>query len=123
MSNDTTERSFGTDNPASAIALPALTDLAAYRIAQEAMTNARKHAPGSVIEVTLAWTPHELRLKVVNTPSPITSPEHRGEGTGHGILGMRERAHAAHGTLTIGPTPGDGFRVIAKLPITTQESS
>ncbi len=81
------------------LTLPALTDLAAYRIAQEAMTNARKHAPEAVVEVTLAWAPDELRLKVTNTASPVAPPEHRGDGTGHGILGMRERALAAHGDV------------------------
>jgi signal transduction histidine kinase len=103
--------------------LPALTDLAAYRIAQEAMTNARKHAPESVVEVTLAWAPDELRLKVDNTASPVAAPDHRGEGTGHGILGMHERALAAHGTLTAEPRSGGGFRVLAQLPINPQESS
>lgn len=103
--------------------LPSLSDLAAYRITQEAMTNARKHAPGSVVEVTLAWSRGELHLQVDNTASPVAPPDHRGEGTGHGILGMRERALAAHGGLTAEPRSDGGFRVVAQLPISPQEPS
>jgi signal transduction histidine kinase len=97
--------------------LPSLSDLAAYRIVQEALTNARKHAPGSDVTVELTWTAGELRLQVANGPSPVAPPEHRGEGTGHGLLGMRERAHAAHGTLSAEARPDGGFTVVAHIPI------
>lgn len=109
-------------------ALSPLGDLAAYRIGQEALTNARKHAPGSRVVLGLGWERHRLTLTVENGPSPVAPAGHRGDGTRHGIVGMRERAVASLGDLTTEPTTDGGFRVVAHLPLdapadTTEEIS
>ncbi|MEV0996740.1 sensor histidine kinase [Nonomuraea sp. NPDC050202] len=86
-------------------------ELAAYRIVQEALTNARRHAPGAAVDVELDYTGDTLRLLVRdNGPGPA-----EGAG-GHGLSGMRERAAAAGGELRTGPAPGGGFLVEARLP-------
>lgn len=102
--------------------LASLSDLAAYRIIQEALTNARKHSPGSAVQVEQTWTPSELRLQIDSGPSPVGDTGHRGPGTGHGLLGMRERALAAHGALTAEARADGGFRVVAHLPIDPEAS-
>lgn len=89
-------------------------DLALYRITQEALTNAAKHAPGTAVDVRLDWGGDAVTLAVANTaPAAPTVP---GDGTGHGLVGMRERAAAAGGTLVAAPTPAGGFRVLLTLP-------
>jgi signal transduction histidine kinase len=93
--------------------LSAGTDLAAYRIVQEALTNARRHAPGSNVDVELTYTDEMLRLRVRDDgPGP-------GETmlAGHGIVGMRDRATIAGGTFTCGAAEGGGFEVEAELPL------
>jgi signal transduction histidine kinase len=87
-------------------------ELAVYRIVQEALTNARRHAPGAAVDVELRYADDTVRLRVRdNGPGPAGSP-----GTGHGLLGMRERAAAAGGSLRTGEGPGGGFCVEAELP-------
>ena len=87
-------------------------ELAAYRIVQEALTNARRHAPGAAVDVELEYTGAELRLSVRDTgPGPLG-----GDAGGHGLSGMRERATAVGGELRTGPAPGGGFLVEARLP-------
>lgn len=87
-------------------------DLAAYRIVQEALTNARRHAPGAAVDVELHYTDDSLRLRIRdNGPGPAAAPV-----GGHGLLGMRERATAVGGQLHTGPAPGGGFLVEATLP-------
>jgi signal transduction histidine kinase len=86
-------------------------ELAAYRIVQEALTNARRHAPGAAVDVELRYG-RELRVRVRdNGPGPANP-------AGHGLTGMRERAAAVGGTLRAGPieTVG-GFLVEAVLPV------
>jgi signal transduction histidine kinase len=86
-------------------------ELAAYRITQEALTNARRHAPGAAVDVELRYGDDALRLRIRdNGPGPS------GDGTGHGLLGMRERALAVGGSLRTGAAPGGGFCVEAVLP-------
>ena len=86
-------------------------ELAAYRIVQEALTNARRHAPGTAVDVELRYSGDSLRLRVRdNGPGP-SAP-----GAGHGLLGMRERAATVGGSLRTGPAPGGGFLVEAELP-------
>jgi signal transduction histidine kinase len=101
--------------------LTAAADLAAYRIVQEAVTNATKHAPKAPVEVELHWQPSALVLTVEN-PAP---PGFQGPGTRHGLIGMRERAVTVGGSLQAGPTPTGGFLVRATLPVrsTDQEVS
>ncbi|HEY3436416.1 MAG TPA: histidine kinase [Actinotalea sp.] len=89
-------------------------DLAAFRIVQESLTNAVKHAPGSPIEVRLDWSDQQLALRVANGPAAHGLPA--APRTGHGLVGMRERARAAGGSLEVRrPAPG-GFVVEAVLP-------
>jgi signal transduction histidine kinase len=88
-------------------------ELVTYRIVQEALTNARRHAPGAAVDVELTYTDDALRLRVRdNGPGP--EPSH--PSVGHGVAGMSERAAAVGGRLRTGPAPGGGFLVEAVLP-------
>lgn len=94
--------------------LPALLDLSAYRIVQEALTNVLKHAgPGSRTEVRLGIDNHGVTIQVLDYGHGATILP----GSGHGIVGMRERAMLLGGSLDAGPRPGEGFQVVAYLPI------
>ena len=96
------------------VRLPAGLDLTAYRIVQEGLTNARKHAPGAAIDLTLRWRAAEVEIEVADDgPGPPTNPN----GVGHGLIGMRERASLYGGSLRTGPGASGGFRVLARLPI------
>ncbi len=96
--------------------LPPGGDLAVYRIVQESLTNAAKHAPGAAAAVTLRWHDGGLDLAVTSGPGGGHDPGVRGAGTGHGIIGMRERAASCGGTLTAGPAADGGFAVRATIP-------
>lgn len=88
-------------------------ELTAYRIVQEALTNARRHAPSVAVDVELDYTGDALRLSVRdNGPGPPGDVR-----AGHGLLGMRERAAMAGGTLRTGGSPVGGFLVEAELPV------
>jgi signal transduction histidine kinase len=88
-------------------------ELAAYRIVQEALTNARRHAPGAAVDVELHYTDDTLRLRIRdNGPGPPAALP----AGGHGLLGMRERAAAVGGQLSTGPAVGGGFLVETVLP-------
>ena len=92
-------------------------ELAAYRIVQEALTNARRHAPGAAVDVELHYAGDELRLRIRdNGPGPPPVPAAPGPEHGHGLLGMRERATAVGGELRTAAAPGGGFLVEARLP-------
>jgi signal transduction histidine kinase len=96
------------------VRLPAGLDLTAYRIVQEGLTNARKHAPGAAIDLTLRWRPAEVEIEVADDgPGQSTNPN----GVGHGLIGMRERASLYGGSIRTGPGASGGFRVLARLPI------
>jgi signal transduction histidine kinase len=90
-------------------------ELAAYRIVQEALTNARRHAPGAAVDVELHFADDALGLRIRdNGPGPpAAQPVAAG---GHGLPGMRERAAAAGGDLRTGAAPGGGFLIEATLP-------
>jgi signal transduction histidine kinase len=94
------------------VPLPAGVDLAAYRIVQESLTNARRHAPGAAVEVELGYGEDVLRLRVRDD-----GPGPSGGAGGHGLLGMRERAAAAGGSLRTGAADSGGFVVEADLPL------
>jgi signal transduction histidine kinase len=95
--------------------LPAGLEVSAYRIVQEALSNAMRHAPGSEVRVEITYAPAALRLYVVNGPpqAPASAPP----GPGQGLLGMRERAAMLGGELTAAPTAGGGYAVTAVLPL------
>jgi signal transduction histidine kinase len=88
--------------------------LTVYRVAQEALTNIRKHARASRVEIRLAYEPSGTRL-IVEDFGPCGQPAAPDEGTGYGLTGMSERAELLGGTLTAGPT-GGGFRVELQVP-------
>lgn len=87
-------------------------DMSAYRILQEALTNALRYAPGARVDVSVRYG-RDLQLEV-RDDGPGRAPS---QGSGHGIVGMRERAALFGGELEAGPLPGGaGFRVHARLP-------
>ena len=107
-------------------AMPAGVDLSAYRIIQEALTNVVKHAGGGAhCVVSLDYGEEALHIRVTDDGggSLVLSPASpRGlgvpvAGTGHGIIGMRERANLCGGDFTAGALPGGGFEVNATLPL------
>lgn len=94
--------------------LPAGLDLALYRIIQEALTNVRRHARARSCEVSVDYRPHTVSVQVLDDgcggqPDPRES--------GHGLIGMRERAALYGGELVAGPCPGGGFAVRATVPV------
>ncbi len=91
-------------------------DLAAYRIAQEALTNALKHAQAPT-SVRICFRDNEVKLEVLDDGSDVTGS---GPGGGHGLVGMRERVLLYGGTLEVGPRPDRGYRVAAMLPVTVE---
>ena len=94
--------------------LPPGLDLSAYRILQEALSNAMRHAPGSAVRVELFYAPRSLVIKVRNDLTPGGLPGEN--GAGHGIIGMRERAVMLGGQLEAGLAKDGGFLVTAVLP-------
>lgn len=98
--------------------LPPGADLAAFRIIQEALTNIVRHSGSRTARVRLGYGPDGLELSVDDDGPASRRPEGNGEsgGGGNGLLGMRERAAALGGTVEVGPQPGGGFRVLARLP-------
>jgi signal transduction histidine kinase len=128
--------------------LPAVTDLSAFRIIQEALTNTLRHAGPAVAAVTVDYGQDDLRVEITDTGHgltnsaaeaayaafvieagfPVMAPVavSRDPGVtppGHGLRGMRERAAAAGGTVDIGPLPDGGFRVAAILPLDTRPAN
>lgn len=97
-------------------------ELTTYRIVQEALTNARRHAPGAAVDVELLYTRDALRLRVRDNGAGPRTPRPDG---GHGLLGMRERAAMAGGVLRTGPARRGGFLVEATFPapVRDQEGS
>ncbi|MEV7183289.1 sensor histidine kinase [Kitasatospora sp. NPDC093102] len=99
--------------------VPQAVGLSAYRVVQEALANVVRHAPGARVWVSLSADGPELRLTVVNAPPPhrTESLEASVEGTGQGLVGMRERVRLVDGRLDTGPLPDGGFKVAAVLPL------
>jgi signal transduction histidine kinase len=98
--------------------LPAGVDLSAYRIVQEALTNVVKHAGPAHAQVTIGYRDQEVSVEVIDDGRGAMTPVGDGrEGTGHGLIGMRERVVAFNGELEVGPRPSGGFRVAARLPL------
>jgi signal transduction histidine kinase len=98
--------------------LPAGIELAVYRIVQEALTNTRKHAGGHArASVRLDYGTDDIVLDISDDGHATTEPHHVANGTGHGLIGMRERISTYGGTLTAGPSGARGFRVHARIPV------
>jgi signal transduction histidine kinase len=103
---------------------PAL-ELSIYRVVQEALTNVVKHAPGARAAVDLTVSTQDVRIEVADDGGPsagsAAAPGQDGRqairGTGHGIVGMRERIGAFGGWLVAEPLADDGFRVLAEVPV------
>ncbi|WP_068752939.1 sensor histidine kinase [Thermobifida cellulosilytica] len=94
--------------------LPPMTDRAVYRVVQEALTNAGRHAPGAEVAVRLDHAPDRVEVRVVNGPPdrPAAAPA----GGGNGLIGLRERVSLAGGVLRAG-RHGEGWQVEARLPV------
>lgn len=118
--------------------LPAGIDVTAYRIIQEALTNALKHGDGVKAEVTVRYADHALRVEVLNSgpsvlsgdPVPghagksapavstaFTAPRPKADGAGHGLVGLRERVAVYGGDFDARRRLGGGYRVRARLPL------
>ncbi len=99
--------------------LPAGVDLAAYRIVQEALTNVRRHAGASRATVTVGYEPGRLRIDVADDGRgpPNRPADGGGDGGGHGLVGMRERAALYGGTLAADRGPEGGFLVSLRIPL------
>ncbi|KJY26001.1 histidine kinase, partial [Streptomyces sp. NRRL S-444] len=108
------------EGEAAARGLPPGTDLAAFRILQEALTNVVRHSGSRTARIRIARPPGVLELRV-DDDGPATGGDAGGSGTG--LIGMRERAAAQGGTIEAGPRPDGGFRVLARLPLGTEENS
>ncbi|RSS64836.1 sensor histidine kinase [Streptomyces sp. WAC06614] len=104
-----TTETTGTPRP-----LTSGVELSAYRIVQEALSNALRHSPGAAVHVHLAYASDRLTVEVTNTaPGRATRPV---PGAGHGLLGMRERTTMLGGRLAAHPTEDGGYAVTATLP-------
>ncbi|MFI5530310.1 sensor histidine kinase [Kitasatospora sp. NPDC051853] len=104
--------------------LPAGIDVTAYRIVQEALTNALRYGDGSRADVTIRYTDHALRVEVLNGgPSVLTGsaprprPTPAVDGTGHGLTALRERVAVHGGDLDARRRLGGGYRVRARIPL------
>ncbi|MBT2444794.1 sensor histidine kinase [Streptomyces sp. ISL-36] len=101
--------------------LPPAADHAAYRIVQEALTNAYKHAPGALIGVELRYEPDSFVVEIVNE-APEAAPRDVVSG-GQGLTGLHERARLVGGMVHAGPSDDGGFRVAGVLPYGVVEAS
>jgi signal transduction histidine kinase len=102
--------------------LPAGVDLSAYRIVQEALTNVVKHAGSARAQVVVGYGDQDVTVEVIDDGRrAVTSASDGQAGTGHGLIGMRERVQAFGGDLEAGPRPGGGFRVAARLPLAAEQ--
>ncbi|SCE86183.1 Signal transduction histidine kinase [Micromonospora viridifaciens] len=101
-------------------AVPAAADVSGYRILQESLTNAARHAPGATVRVSIEVTGDALRLHVVDDG---TGSARRSAGTGHGLTGIRERVELFGGTVSAGPRAQGGFEVRVELPFDADASA
>jgi signal transduction histidine kinase len=99
--------------------LPPGVDVSAYRIVQEALTNALKHAGEASARVLVRYEADAIEVEIVDDGRGM--PEDGSPAGGQGLIGMRERVQLFGGTLNAGPKPGGGFLVRARLPVTREE--
>ena len=97
--------------------LPGGLNLSAYRIVQEALTNVLKHAGPIPTEVLVTYLDRELQIQVTDHGPATRSAPDGTKGSGHGLIGMRERVAVYGGQLEVGPVTGGGYRVWACLPL------
>ncbi|MCW2163019.1 Signal transduction histidine kinase [Microbacterium hydrothermale] len=97
--------------------LPAMVSTTAYRVVQEALTNAGKHAPGAPTTVEVDASSTTLLLSVQNDPAVAPRTDRDAEGLGWGLTGMAERVDLIHGSLSAGPRDDGGWSVILRAPI------
>ncbi|MEV6330161.1 histidine kinase [Streptomyces sp. NPDC051909] len=102
-----------------AVELPGGVGLAAYRVVQEALTNAVRHAEGARVAVVVTYAPEELCVEVTDSGGRARTGAGggTGEGGGRGLIGLRERLSVYGGTLRAGRRPGGGYRVRAVIPL------
>lgn len=93
---------------------PAAVGRTAYRVVQEGLTNARKHAPGTAVDVTISTDHDELRVRVANKRS--VTPRTSTSGSGAGLVGLGERVSLAGGELEHGPDEHGDFVLVARIP-------
>jgi signal transduction histidine kinase len=98
------------------VRVPPAVDLTAYRVAQEALTNARRHAPGAAVDIDIRFEADALQV-FVRDDGPGAGPD---AAEGNGLIGMRERIELVGGTLETGPDERGGFAVHATLPVTAE---
>ena len=96
--------------------LPAGLELSAYRIVQESLTNSLKHAGSAQATVRLHYHADALEVEIADNGRGAAADVVT-DGSGQGLMGMRERVEAFGGTLRTGPRPGGGFAVLARLPV------
>jgi signal transduction histidine kinase len=101
--------------------LPAGLDLAAYRVVQEALTNVVKHASGAPTEVTVQYRADAVEVRIADRGAGGTST--RLGGSGHGLVGMRERVRVYGGELHAGRRRGGGFEVHVRLPLEREDEA
>ncbi len=103
--------------PATLDQVPAGIGMCAYRIVQESLSNASRHAPGAAVTVSVDHDAGAVLLRVANGPGGPGGPSGNEHGPGHGLTGMRERVALLGGSLSAGPAPDGGFVVSAVLPL------
>ncbi len=100
--------------------VPAGIDLSAYRIVQEALTNVLRHAGAARAQVVIGYGDKDITIEVTDDGwSTVPKAAVERLGTGHGLIGVRERVALFGGDFEVGPRPGGGFRVAARLPLET----
>ncbi len=97
--------------------VPSGVGVCAYRIVQESLSNASRHAPGAPVTVSVGQESGTVLLRVANGPGEPVEPSGGEHGSGQGLTGMRERAALLGGSLSAGPAPDGGFVVSAVLPL------
>lgn len=103
--------------------LPPTVGLTVFRIVQEALTNARKHAGQARASVELTYRRDSVTVEVRDDGGEISTQATASGSGGFGLIGMRERVALHHGTLAVGPRADGGFAVVADLPLTTDQAA
>lgn len=97
--------------------LPSAVELCCYRVVQEALTNAGRHAPGGHVRVAVAYGPQALRVEVSDEGAALPQRRAAAGGPGFGLTGLRERVSILGGQFRAGPAASRGFCVLATIPL------